>query len=64
MKIEIQEGFDTVEVIIKCPENNEEIRRIESLLCGQNKKLPCTKNGVMNLPEASLGVLDHIGYAE
>ena len=49
MKIEIQEGFNTVEVIIKCPKNNEEIRRIEALLSGHNKKLTCTKNGVMNL---------------
>ena len=49
MKIEIQEGFDIVEVIIKCPENNDEIRRIESLLYGHNKKLTCTKSGVINL---------------
>ena len=49
MKIEIQEGFDNVEVIIKCPIKNDEIQRIESLLYGYNKKLICTKNGVMNL---------------
>lgn len=49
MKIEIQEGFNDVEVIIKCPKLNEDIRKIESLLHGYNKKLICTKNGVMNL---------------
>ena len=49
MKIEILEGFNGIEVIIKCPKNNEEVRRIESLLYGHNKKLTCLKNGVMNL---------------
>ena len=47
MKIEIREGFEKTEVIIKCPEANEEIRKIESYLHGFDKQLTCTKNGVI-----------------
>jgi DNA-binding LytR/AlgR family response regulator len=49
LKIEIQEGFDSIEVIIKCPKDNDEIRKMESLLHGYNKKLLCNRNGVMCL---------------
>ncbi|MDR0497715.1 MAG: LytTR family transcriptional regulator [Treponema sp.] len=49
MKIEILEGFDNIEVIIKCPKANEDIRKIESLIHGFDKKLPCFKNGVTKL---------------
>ena len=49
MRIEIQEGFTDVEVIIKCPKSTEEIRKIESLLLGSVQKLSCTKNGVTHL---------------
>jgi DNA-binding LytR/AlgR family response regulator len=49
LKIEIQEGFESIEVIIKCPQNTEEIRRIESLLHGFSQKLSCTKNGLTHL---------------
>jgi DNA-binding LytR/AlgR family response regulator len=48
MKVEIQEGFDNVEVIIKCPKNTKEIHRIETLLHGFDQRLSCTKNGVIN----------------
>jgi hypothetical protein len=48
MKVEIQEGFDNVEVIIKCPKGTKEIRRIETLLYGFEQRLSCTKNGVKN----------------
>lgn len=49
MTIEIQEGFDKIEIIVRCPEDNNEIRRIESLLQGFDKKLTCYKNGVIKL---------------
>ena len=49
MKIEIQEGFDSVQVIIKCPKANDEIHKIKTLLHGFDKKLTCTKDGVMKL---------------
>jgi DNA-binding LytR/AlgR family response regulator len=49
LKIEIQEGFANIEVIIKCPENTEEIRKIESLLLGYTQRLSCTQNGATHL---------------
>jgi DNA-binding LytR/AlgR family response regulator len=48
MKVEIQEGLDNVEVIIKCPKGTNEIRRIETLLLGFDQRLSCTKNGTIN----------------
>jgi len=44
LKIEIQEGFPDVEVVIKCPEATEEINRIASLLQGHGQKL----NGIID----------------
>lgn len=49
MKIEIQEGFDNIVVIIKCPQKTEEVCKIETLLLGCKNKLACTKNGVTYL---------------
>ena len=49
LKIEIQEGFDDVEVIIRCPEVTDEIRRMEDLLHGFKQRLSCDKNGVTYL---------------
>jgi DNA-binding LytR/AlgR family response regulator len=49
LKIEIHEGFENLEIVIKCTKADEEIHRIESLLHGLDKKLTCTKNGVMKL---------------
>jgi DNA-binding LytR/AlgR family response regulator len=46
LKIEIVEGFDGLEVIIKCNKATEEIRKLESMLNLYAKKLPCTKGGV------------------
>ena len=48
LKVVIREGFDDIEVIIKCPEVTNEIRLIESMLngCGQQIRLPCTLDGV------------------
>ena len=37
MKIELIEGYDSVEVIIKCPKATEDIRKLESLLYGYAK---------------------------
>ena len=52
MKIEIVEGGDGVEVIIKCPEVTEDIRRLESLLHSHAKKLSCAKDGITYLIDA------------
>ena len=49
MKIEIREGFDNIEVIIKCPEITNEIRRMKSLLHGYEQRISCNKNGITHL---------------
>jgi len=50
MKVEIQEGFVDTEILIKCAEITEEIRRMESLLLhGFEQKLPGVKDGVTYL---------------
>lgn len=45
MKVQIQEGHGEIEVVIKCPEATEAIRKIETLLYSNEKKLTCTKDG-------------------
>jgi len=45
LKIEIVEGYDGIEVIIKCPKVTEDIRKLESLLHSHARKLSCTKDG-------------------
>ena len=45
MKIEIHEGFIDTEVIIKCSEITDEIRKMEALLLSFEAKLPVTKDG-------------------
>jgi len=52
LKIEIVEGFDGVEVTIKCPKATEDIRKLESLLHSYAKKLSCTKGGITYLIDA------------
>lgn len=49
MKIEIQEGFPDVEIVIRCPAASQEIDRLASLLQHSGKKLLCKKNGVTHL---------------
>ena len=49
LKIEIQEGFDGIEVIIKCPKVTDKVRKIESLLHGYEQRLSCGKNGATHL---------------
>ena len=49
MKIEIVEGYDGIEVIIKCPKATEDIRKLESLLHSHAKKLYCTKGSITYL---------------
>ena len=49
LKIEIKEGFDDVEVIIKCPEITEDIRKMESLLHGYGQRISCSKDGATYL---------------
>ena len=46
MRIDIQEGFPSVEVIIKCPEVTEEIHRMASLLQDSRQKLNGIKDGL------------------
>lgn len=49
MKIEIQEGFHDIEIIIKCPKASEEIHKLTSLLQCCEQKMPCKKNGLTHL---------------
>ena len=49
IKIEIQEGFEDIAVIIKCPEVTDDIRKLESMLHGQSPKFLCTKKGAVFL---------------
>ena len=49
LKIEIQEGFEDVEIIIRCPEITDKIRKMESLLHGSRQRLSCGKDGVTHL---------------
>ena len=46
MNVKIQEGHSDIEVVIKCPEATETIRKIEALLYGLEKRLACTKDGI------------------
>lgn len=45
MDIEIEEGFPEVKIIIQCPGNTDEIRRIAALLQRSDKKLSGVKEG-------------------
>ena len=50
MKVEIKEGFTDTEVLIKCPELTDDIRKIKSLLLHDfEKKLSAVKDGVTHL---------------
>ena len=49
MKIEIQEGHNAIEVIIKCPEVTETVIRMKSLLYNCDQRLSCIKDGVTHL---------------
>ena len=49
LKIEILEGCESIEVIIKCPRATEDIHRLESLLYGYAKKFSCVKDGITYL---------------
>ena len=49
MKIDIQEGFDNIEVIIKCPEVTETVSRMKSLLQSCDQRLSCTDNSTTHL---------------
>ena len=50
MTVTIQEGHSDIEVLIKCPEATEDIRKIETLLydinLGIEKRLACSKDGL------------------
>ena len=45
MKVEIREGFADVEVIIRCAEETEKIRKMAAMLQGMDEKLRGAKNG-------------------
>ena len=49
MKIEILEGCESIEVIIKCPKATEDIYKLESLLYSYEKKFSCIKDGTTYL---------------
>ena len=49
MRVEIAEGYDAIEVIVKCPRITADIRKIEALLYSYVKKLSCTKDGTTYL---------------
>jgi len=50
MKVNIQEGFPDMEILIKCVEITDEIRKMESLLLhGFESRLPGVKDGVTHL---------------
>ncbi|MCL2577272.1 MAG: LytTR family transcriptional regulator DNA-binding domain-containing protein [Defluviitaleaceae bacterium] len=53
MKIEIVEGFNSIELTIKCPKATEDIRKLESLLHSYTKKISCTKSGITYLIDTS-----------
>jgi len=52
MKIEIKEGHNALEVIIKCQTATEEISKIKNLLNSHAKKISCTKDGSTHLVDA------------
>jgi len=45
MEVTIQEGYQNIEVIIKCPEATDDVQKLASLLQGYNHKMPGTKDG-------------------
>jgi len=49
LKIEIIEGFETLEILIKCFKITDDIRKLESLLQSHTKKLSCIKEGITYL---------------
>lgn len=49
MKLEILEGFENLEITIKCPEATEDIRKLETLIHSYGAELTCTKNDVKYL---------------
>ena len=52
MKIEIKEGHNALEVIIKCQTATEEVSKIKNLLSSHAKKISCTKDGSTHLVDA------------
>ena len=49
MKVKVKEGFDSVEVIIKCPEITNEIRKLELLLRGDEQRFLCSKDNTTHV---------------
>ena len=49
MKIDIQEGFSCIEVLIKCPEVTETINRMKYLLKNCDQRLSCIDDGKIHL---------------
>lgn len=43
MKVEIQEGFPDISVLIQCPKITDDIEKLETLLLGTGQKIHCTK---------------------
>ena len=53
MQIKIEVGNKDVEIIIKCPEVTDEIRKIEHLINIQARRITCIKEGITYLISAS-----------
>jgi len=49
LKIEIVEGYDDIEVIIRCHKVTDDIHKLEYLLNAHAKKIFCTKEGITYL---------------
>jgi len=45
LRVKIEEGFSDVEIVIKCPENTDEIKKIAAMLQSREKKLTGVKDG-------------------
>jgi len=52
MKIEIMEGHNALEVIIKCQTATEEVHKIKNLICSYTKKISCIKDEITHLIDA------------
>jgi len=53
MKIKIIEGYDGIEVTIRCPKETEDIRKLMALMHSHAHKLSCTKDGTTHLVDTA-----------
>jgi len=53
MKVKIVEGYNNIEIIIKCPAITNEIRKLEAHINSFTTEVPCIKNGETFLVDIS-----------